>query len=168
MTRRLALTATLTACLTVSFLMSAAPVAAADPVLVGAGDISDCDGAKDEETATLLDGIPGTVATFGDNAYVDGTAAEFHDCYDPTWGRHKARTQPSAGNHEYDTSGATGYYGYFGAAAGTAGTGLVQLRPGALAHGRAELELQRRRLRVELGAGQVAARRPGRPCRAIT
>ena len=28
------------------------------------------------------------------------------------------RTNPSPGNHEYNTSGATGYYGYFGAAAG--------------------------------------------------
>jgi hypothetical protein len=123
MTRRFALTATLAAFLTASFLMSPAPVAAADPVLVGAGDISDCGSAKDEETATLLDGIPGTVATFGDNAYVDGTAAQFHDCYHPTWGRHKGRTKPSAGNHEYHTSGATGYYGYFGAAAGPAGQG---------------------------------------------
>jgi hypothetical protein len=54
----------------------------------------------------------------GDNAYENGTATEYNNCYDPTWGRHKARTKPSAGNHEYNTAGATGYYGYFGSAAG--------------------------------------------------
>ncbi len=123
MTRRLALLAILSASLSVTLLAGPAQVAAADPVLVLAGDISDCDTNVDEQTATLLDGIPGTVATLGDNAYPDGTAAQFRDCYHPTWGRHKARTKPSAGNHEYNTSGATGYYGYFGAAAGPAGKG---------------------------------------------
>jgi Calcineurin-like phosphoesterase len=123
MTRRIALSATLAAFLTASFLVAPTPVAAADPVLVGAGDISDCGSAKDEETATLLDGIPGTVVTFGDNAYSSGTAAQYRDCYDPTWGRHKARTKPSAGNHEYETKGASGYFGYFGAAAGAAAQG---------------------------------------------
>ena len=44
--------------------------------------------------------------------------SEFANCYDPTWGRHKSRTRPAPGNHEYLTSGATGYFGYFGAAAG--------------------------------------------------
>jgi 3',5'-cyclic AMP phosphodiesterase CpdA len=33
-------------------------------------------------------------------------------------GRHKDRTRPSAGNHEYHTAGAAPYYAYFGAAAG--------------------------------------------------
>ncbi|HEV8510102.1 MAG TPA: Ig-like domain-containing protein [Gemmatimonadales bacterium] len=86
--------------------------------LVGAGDIASCTTGGDEATAKLLDGIQGTVFTAGDNAYQDGTAAEFANCYAPTWGRHKSRTRPAAGNHEYFTFGATGYYGYFGAAAG--------------------------------------------------
>jgi hypothetical protein len=89
-----------------------------DPVLVGAGDISDCSNDNDEVTAKLLDGIDGTVFTTGDNAYPNGTDAEFKDCYDPTWGRHKARTKPSPGNHDYHTAGASGYFNYFGAAAG--------------------------------------------------
>ena len=63
----------------------------------------------------LLDSIPGTVYTTGDNVYDSGTAAEFNTYYEPTWGRHKARTNPSPGNHDYNTPGATGYYGYFGA-----------------------------------------------------
>jgi acid phosphatase type 7 len=92
--------------------------AAADPVLVGAGDIAGCDTTDDEQTAKLLDNIAGTVFTLGDNAYNSGTAAQFANCYNPTWGRHKARTKPSVGNHEYLTSGASGYFGYFGSAAG--------------------------------------------------
>lgn len=92
-------------------------------VLVGAGDIATCSQAGAEATAKLLDAIPGTVFTAGDNAYPDGTAAEFANCYGPTWGRHKARTFPTPGNHEYHTSNASGYFGYFGAAAGAPGKG---------------------------------------------
>ncbi len=90
----------------------------ADPVLVGAGDIAVCGQNDDEATAALLDAIPGTVFTVGDNVYESGTAAEFTNCYHPSWGRHKARTMPAPGNHDYATAGAAGYFGYFGAAAG--------------------------------------------------
>jgi len=80
---------------------------------VGAGDISRCDNNNDEATAKLLDGISGTVFTAGDNAYDSGTYTEYLNCYDPTWGRHKSRTKPSPGNHDYQTSGAAGYFQYF-------------------------------------------------------
>jgi acid phosphatase type 7 len=93
------------------------------PVLVGAGDIAECGASGHEATAALLDAIAGTVFTAGDNAYGDGTASEFARCYDPTWGRHKARTRPSPGNHDYDTKGAVPYYTYFGARAGPEGRG---------------------------------------------
>ena len=93
-------------------------------VLVGAGDIANCDRlANSEATAKLLDGIEGTVFTAGDNAYRDGSAANFADCYQPTWGRHKARTRPAPGDRDYRTAGAAGYFGYFGAAAGDPTTG---------------------------------------------
>ncbi len=94
-----------------------------DPVLLAAGDIASCSSKGDEQTAALLDGLAGTVAALGDLAYEDGTAAEFRDCYDPTWGRLKARTRPAVGNHEYHTAGAAGYFDYFGAAAGDPGKG---------------------------------------------
>ncbi|HEX6939206.1 MAG TPA: metallophosphoesterase [Longimicrobiales bacterium] len=93
------------------------------PVLVGAGDIASCDRDGDEATAKLLDGIGGIVFTTGDNAYVAGTAREFEDCYGPSWGRHRARTRPSVGNHEYRTEGAAPYFAYFGDAAGEPGAG---------------------------------------------
>jgi len=100
-----------------------APPAGGSAVLVGAGDIADCGSTGDEATAALLDGIPGTVFTTGDNVYEDGSPTQFAQCYEPTWGRHKARTRPAPGNHDYHTSGASGYYAYFGANAGAAGVG---------------------------------------------
>jgi acid phosphatase type 7 len=86
-------------------------------VLVGAGDIGDCDTREDSMTAALLDDIDGTVFTAGDNAYENGTAKEYSTCYDDTWGRHKERTRPAAGNHDWHTADLAGYFGYFGDAA---------------------------------------------------
>ena len=91
---------------------------AAPAVLVGAGDITDCTEIEDDLTADLLDSIPGTVFTAGDNAYENGSDLDFAQCYEPTWGRHKARTRPALGNHDYVTPGASGHFNYFGAAAG--------------------------------------------------
>ena len=110
--------------LLVGALGPASPVAAAgDTVLVAAGDIGDCTSSGDEATAKLLDGIPGTVVALGDIAYPNGTAANFRDCYAASWGRHKARTRPAVGNHEYRTAGAGPYFDYFGSAAGPRGKG---------------------------------------------
>jgi Calcineurin-like phosphoesterase/PASTA domain len=106
------------------FAGSATSSAASDPILLAAGDIAECDKLGDEATAAILDANPeGTVATLGDLAYPDGTAAQFESCYGPTWGRHKARTRPAVGNHEYHTPGAAGYFDYMGAAAGEPGKG---------------------------------------------
>jgi acid phosphatase type 7 len=91
--------------------------------LVGAGDIARCKFAADRATARLLREIPGTVFTLGDNAYPDGTAEDFRECYDPTWGKYKRRTKPAAGNHEYNTSEARPYFEYFGRKAGKPGRG---------------------------------------------
>jgi acid phosphatase type 7 len=99
--------------------VSAQVATAADPVFVGAGDIASCASAGDEATANLLDTIPGTVYTTGDNAYQSGTALEFANCYGPSWGRPtiKDRTHPAIGNHEYySTANASCYFYYFGAA----------------------------------------------------
>lgn len=107
---------------------TAASDSGVDPILVGAGDIATCWSDADEATAQLLDDLfapnpPGRVMTLGDNAYDSGTLQEYQDCYEPTWGRHKSRTVPSAGNHEYGTTNAQGYFDYFGAAAGEFGKG---------------------------------------------
>ena len=89
--------------------------AAPDPVLVGTGDIARCDTNGDLQTARLVADNDGIVFTLGDNAYDSGSPAEFRDCYDPTWGRVKDRTElPVAGNHDYGTPNAAGYRDYFG------------------------------------------------------
>jgi hypothetical protein len=104
------------------------------PILVGAGDIAECyqgsvpppineadpEGSGAERTAKLLDRIPGTVITVGDNAYQFGSTFDYEACYDPTWGRHFDRTQPTTGNHEY-MSATEGYAAYFGLRGGPPG-----------------------------------------------
>ena len=91
--------------------------------LLAAGDIAACGEPHARKTAALLKSLPGTVATLGDNAYEQGSREEFSTCYDPAWGDEKRRTKPAAGNHEYETPGARGYFGYFRAAAGSQQTG---------------------------------------------
>src|SRR5215204_4766674 len=104
------------------------PAGGTDPVFVGAGDIASCASTGDEATAKLLDdivaGAPSTTTVFtaGDDAYESGTASEFTNCYNPTWGRHQAITRPTVGNHEYySTANASGYFGYFGSILSLAG-----------------------------------------------
>jgi hypothetical protein len=104
---------------------------AADPVLVGAGDIAYCASTGDSATARLLLSISGTVFTTGDNAYEQGTSAQYANCYGPTWGQVRSRTRPSPGNHDYLTSGAAGYFGYFGTRAGTKGKGYYAYNVGS-------------------------------------
>ncbi len=92
--------------------------------LVGAGDIVGCSNlAGAEATAKLIDAIPGTVFAAGDLAYENGTYEEFQKCYGPTWGRFKARTRPTPGNHEYNGAPATGYFRYWDGRAGDPGKG---------------------------------------------
>jgi Calcineurin-like phosphoesterase len=105
--------------------------AGADPVLVGAGDIAGCERRADDRTAALLDWIPGVVYTLGDNVYPDGSERDFTECYDTSWGRHRSRTRPSVGNHEYVIPGAAGYFGYFGELAGDPAGGYYSYDLGA-------------------------------------
>jgi len=111
----------------------AAPAPAGPAVLVGAGDIALCGPnlANAELTARLLDGIPGTVFTAGDNTQDRGAAEEFRDCFGPTWGRHKGRIRPVPGNHDYGTPQASAYFDYFGEAAGPPGQGYYSYELGA-------------------------------------
>jgi len=93
--------------------------------VVAAGDIASCRTEGDEATAKLVEATAklveatdGQVLVLGDEAYPRGTAANFEECYGPSWGRFKGRTKPVPGNHEYYTEGARGYFEYFGEAAG--------------------------------------------------
>ena len=117
------------------------------PVIAAAGDIA-CDPAdpdyhdgngtslacRHKHTSDLLvgTGLSG-VLTLGDNQYEDAQLTKFQRSYGPTWGRAKAITYPSAGNHEYldPAGGAKGYFDYFGAAAGERGKGYYSFDLGS-------------------------------------
>jgi ABC-type phosphate transport system substrate-binding protein len=88
--------AVLLACVAVA--LAAVPSAArtSTVTLVGAGDIARCNARHDEHTAKLINNVlrnltpDGTlpalnrarVITLGDNAYINGTRAQFANCYD--------------------------------------------------------------------------------------
>ena len=108
-----------------------APAPPPDEMFVGAGDIARCGGGQSEATARLLDGIPGTVFTVGDNVYPRGTADNYAQCYGPTWGRHKHRTYPTVGNHDWQEASGGPYFAYFGASAGPPGLGYYSFDLGA-------------------------------------
>lgn len=103
-----------------------------DALLIGAGDIVRCGGGLQpaRDTAALIARFPGAmVVTLGDNAYRNGTAAQFQNCYAAAWGSFKDRTWPSPGNHDYGIysvrprNNADPYFEYFGANAGEKGKG---------------------------------------------
>ena len=104
-----------------------------DPVIATAGDIAcppgkapgatQCQQAKTGDVLTAIN--PSVVVPLGDEQYADGTPAEYAASYDKVkWGTnggvggYKSVSRPAAGNHEYHTAGAAGYYGYFGSNAG--------------------------------------------------
>ena len=103
----------------------------ATEVFSGAGDIGRCGSAGPEATALLLDRQPGTVFTLGDNAYPSGREEDYRDCYAPSWGRHRSRTKPVPGNHEYEQPGAAPYFAYFGSRAGPDDRGYYAFTLGA-------------------------------------
>ena len=110
-----------------------ASTAMGDPVIAAAGDIA-CVRTNpnvlkhtcyQRSTSALILSHPEVdkVLTLGDNQYPCGSFADFLHGYDPTWGQFLASTQPTIGNHEYQTTKvgcnaqASGYFQYFGAAA---------------------------------------------------
>ncbi|HYM59105.1 MAG TPA: metallophosphoesterase [Solirubrobacteraceae bacterium] len=118
---------------------AAAPASAARVTMVAAGNIA-CPPAaniptptscQQEATAREVERLnPAFIAALGDNQYETGTLDEFRGSFDRTWGRFKSRIRPAAGNHEWRTAGAAGYFDYFGSAAGPRGKGWYSYRAG--------------------------------------
>ena len=140
---------------------------AAPATLIGAGDIADCDSSGDSRTLAILQRFPGTVFTLGDNAYPNGSRADFAQCYEPTWGKVKDRTRPvvatttTPARTPHPTSTTSILVG-----GRPAGQGLLLVRGRRLACGRAQQQLRVRagRLRPGLRPAAMAARRPRRRC----
>lgn len=101
--------------LAVTLMTTAVALGAKAPngVLLAAGDVASCASERDEQTAELLDARPGTIAVLGDAVYERGTVHEFRNCYEPSWGRFRARTRAALGNHEYHSPGAAPARSYF-------------------------------------------------------
>ena len=94
--------------------------AVADPVIAAVGDMVCGAGVptsatcKHAETAALIGAIgPTAVLLLGDLQYENATLTDFNTYFEPTWGVYKSITAPAAGNHEYQTAGAKGYFDYF-------------------------------------------------------
>ncbi|MEO8679668.1 MAG: metallophosphoesterase [Vicinamibacterales bacterium] len=105
-------------------------------VVLGAGDIGMCgaDGITPlpsvAATARLVAGLQGQVILAGDIAYLHGSAANFRDCFNPSWGPFRSRWRPVPGNHEYESAGAAPYFAYFGEDAGAGATGYYSFMAG--------------------------------------
>lgn len=98
--------------------------------VIGVGDIGWCGRAEVAQTARVVAGIEGDVLLAGDIAYPHGTAANFRDCFHPSWGRFRPRWHAVPVNHEYESPGAAPFFAYFGEAAGTDGTGYFVINQG--------------------------------------
>jgi hypothetical protein len=82
----------------------------------GTGSPSYC---HERKVAALVGEVrPTAFLPLGDVQYEKGTAAAFAKSYDPAFGRFKSISYPVAGNHEYRTNDAAGYFDYFGSRAG--------------------------------------------------
>jgi hypothetical protein len=122
-----------------------------DPVIAAAGDIA-CDpghsrfrrglgsstSCRQKFTSDLLVGAGlAAVLPLGDIQYECATTTQFARSYHLSWGRVKAITRPTPGNHEYGTPStcsqgkASDYFGYFGTAAGDPATGYYSYNLGA-------------------------------------
>jgi hypothetical protein len=107
--------------------------------VMAAGDIApDPGSSKDDDVATanlILAADPTAVLTLGDNQYPRGELADFRsrNGYAGSWGRFKAKTHPSPGNHDYShpAGGAAGYFDYFGPLAGNPAKGYYSFDLGA-------------------------------------
>ena len=108
-----------------------APLRVHGPTLVAAGDVACAPGeprtrfaCHQLDTAALIARLrPDAVAALGDLQYEAGSLADFQGSFDRTWGRFRDRMHPAAGNHEYGTPGAAGYFASFGTRAGQPGEG---------------------------------------------
>jgi hypothetical protein len=97
---------------------------------IAAGDIGMCGRPEVAQTARLVAGLEGELLLAGDLAYFQGTAQQYRDCFDPSWGQFRSRWHAVPGNHEYESPGAAPYFAYFGSAAGPVGLGYYSFTAG--------------------------------------
>lgn len=76
---------------------------------------------------------PSAVLILGDSQYEDGRLEAYQQSWANNWGRKELKeiTYPAAGNHEYHTPGASGYFDYFGSRAGERDKGYYSFNLGS-------------------------------------
>jgi hypothetical protein len=86
-----------------------------DPVVLATGDSrSGCDSGATATANLLSRYASSTLLLFNGDATNTGAFSEFSTCFNTTYGKYKAQIRPEPGNHEYGTSGGSGYYSYYG------------------------------------------------------
>ena len=98
--------------------------------VLAAGDIGMCGRPAVAQVANLVASLEGELLLAGDIAYFQGTAEQFRDCFNPSWGQFRSRWHAAPGNHEYESPAAAPYFSYFGAAAGPPGLGYYAFTTG--------------------------------------
>jgi hypothetical protein len=105
-----------------------APGSASTTVSV-VGDTGWCGSPALAPIAALFARLDGDILLAGDLAYPGGTAAEFRDCFDPSFGKFKSRMRATPGNHEYVASvSADSYFAYFNDRSGPNRLGYYSFR----------------------------------------
>lgn len=106
--------------------------------ILAVGDIAQCGDRPAAESAAARTGaliekqapdLP--LLLLGDLVDNSGTPAEYRGCYEPTYGKFRARSFPAPGNHDHGAPAAGGYYAHFGARTGPAKRGCYSFDLGS-------------------------------------
>jgi len=81
-------------------------------VVAAVGDGADSGSAQQSVVNQIATWNPNLLLYLGD-VYDEGTATEFHNWYQPTWGQFRSITNPTIGNHEYPVGNGAGYFNYW-------------------------------------------------------
>ncbi len=111
---------------------STPPPSGSDPIVLATGDSRTGCNSGATATANLLSQYPSsTLLLFNGDATDTGALSQFTDCFNTTFGKYKSQIRPVPGNHEYGTSGASGYFTYYGAQAKPQGQSYYSFNTGA-------------------------------------
>jgi hypothetical protein len=95
------------------------PPPTALPVLIGAGEITNCSSVGAVNTARIVDSVltadsNATAFTLGNNLSGAVGTPSMETCFGPTWGAFKDRTFFALGQGDYESVGTSALYDYFG------------------------------------------------------
>ena len=102
--------------------------AAVGDIACAPGQAKTADKCHQQEVANAINKLaPNGILLLGDLQYDKGEPANFQKAFEGLFSKNTPQ-YPVPGNHEYYTSGATGYFDYFGAKAGEESKGYYAFR----------------------------------------